>query len=285
MSDRDYYEILGLTPGADGPMVDQAYWHLARKYQQLSATNSHAQHLLDELNESYGVVGNPRLRAQYDAFRDDVLVRQGMIQPVAAQGRKPRRRKPEAQDEAASPKGSRAAGGGFSLPAISQEQRRAYLVAAIIAALGIAGAWQGVNILFVATALVAGLAYSLVPTIRHHLPEMNVQLPSMPSIHAPHLGMPNLGDINMPVLREQFGFGQKDEPLDADELRASTATTIARWRRSVGLNAPDSIAQLDSPDTTLVDIFEVERQIDETDEPLAAVIDILRGSRSGGDGR
>ena len=55
MSDRDYYEILGLTPTADGTMVDQAYWHLARKYQGLAATNPRAQYLLDELNEAYGV--------------------------------------------------------------------------------------------------------------------------------------------------------------------------------------------------------------------------------------
>src|SRR5574341_1125171 len=82
MSDRDYYEILGLTPRADGQMVDQAYWHLVRKYQTLASTNIRAQHMIDELNEAYGVLGNPRLREQYDAFRDDVLIRAGMIKPV-----------------------------------------------------------------------------------------------------------------------------------------------------------------------------------------------------------
>src|SRR3974377_1130861 len=84
MSDRDYYELLGLTPRADGAMVDQAYWHLARKYQMLAVTNPRARTMLDELNEAYGVLGNPRLREQYDAFRDDVLIRKGMIRPVVS---------------------------------------------------------------------------------------------------------------------------------------------------------------------------------------------------------
>src|SRR5512141_3039547 len=84
MSDRDYYELLGLTPRADGAMVDQAYWHLARKYQMLAVTNPRARSMLDELNEAYGVLGNPRLREQYDAFRDDVLIRKGMIRPVVS---------------------------------------------------------------------------------------------------------------------------------------------------------------------------------------------------------
>ena len=88
MSDRDYYEVLGLTPRADGTMVDQAYWHLARKYQQLATTNARGRRLLEELNESYGVLGNPRLRKEYDAFRDDVLVAKGVIGPVLAKPKK-----------------------------------------------------------------------------------------------------------------------------------------------------------------------------------------------------
>src|SRR6185295_5707319 len=96
MSDRDYYEILGLTPRADGAMVDASYWHLVRKYQALAATNPRAQLLIDELNEAYGVLGNPRLRQQYDAFRDDVLIRSGMIKPVSS---KPKPQKTKAPAE------------------------------------------------------------------------------------------------------------------------------------------------------------------------------------------
>ena len=70
MSNRDYYEILGLMPGADGAMVDQAYWHCARKCQKAAVADPRARQQLDDLNEAYGVLGTPRLRAQYDAFRE-----------------------------------------------------------------------------------------------------------------------------------------------------------------------------------------------------------------------
>lgn len=275
MSDRDYYEILGLAPQSDGAMVDQAYWHLARKYQQLAVTNPRAQHLLDELNESYGVLGNPRLRQQYDAFREDVLIRQGMVARQTTPRRRKREQQPAQQQQpAASGPSLKDKARGLSrktLPTLSTEQRSAYFVALVIASLGIAGAWQGVNLMFVVTALVTGLAFSLLPTVRRHVSEMNL---SMPSIGV--LNLPNIGETQ--GFRDQFGFGRKDDGIDPDTLRASTATTIARWRNSVGLReVPRSPAGLD---TTLVDIFDDEREIDDPEEPLAAVIDILRGSRN-----
>jgi curved DNA-binding protein CbpA len=67
MAAGNYYEVLGLAPGADGAMVDQAYWHLAKTYQQQAPQDPRAEHLLDELNEAYGVLGTPRLREAYDA--------------------------------------------------------------------------------------------------------------------------------------------------------------------------------------------------------------------------
>jgi curved DNA-binding protein CbpA len=66
MTTRNYYEVLGLAPGADGAMVDQAYWHLAKTYQQLAPSDPRAEYLLDELNDAYGVLGTPRLRQEYD---------------------------------------------------------------------------------------------------------------------------------------------------------------------------------------------------------------------------
>lgn len=66
MTTRNLYEVLGLVAGADGAMVDQAYWHLAKTYQQQAPRDPRAEGLLDELNEAYGVLGTPRLREQYD---------------------------------------------------------------------------------------------------------------------------------------------------------------------------------------------------------------------------
>jgi hypothetical protein len=269
MSDRDYYEILGLTPRADGTMVDQAYWHLARKYQALAETNPRAKYMLDELNEAYGVLGNPRLREQYDAFRDDVLIRRGMVQAVPA--------RPEAV--AASRRRERRA------RRLSAASMSTYGAAAAIIALAFAGAWQGVALSFVIPTLGGGLALALLPAVRRRVGEMDLHLPSlslpeisMPEIQAPRLSVPSipsLGDVASPAIRE-LGLGQRDEVIDADTLRASTAATIARWRQTVGLKP---LATSQEPDRTLAEIVETERSLEANEDPFSSVMEILRGSQ------
>jgi hypothetical protein len=278
MSDRDYYEILGLTPTADGAMVDQAYWHLARKYQGLAATNPRAQHMLDELNEAYGVLGTPRLREQYDAFRDDVLIRKGMVKPVKA--------RPHAAARAAAAQDGPAAS-RLKVPRV--QHARTYGLAAIIAALAFAGAWQGVNVVFVVAALCLGLALSLTPTATSRLAGLQLSMPSMPAmpqvsvpqIQAPRLGMP---EFQIPQLPDP---SPREEAIDADELHASTAATIARWRASIGLKPPacDPAEGDATPSTTLVDIVKGEQDIEAESEPLNAVLEILRGSHRNADVR
>jgi hypothetical protein len=279
MSDRDYYEILGLTPTADGAMVDQAYWHLARKYQGLAATNPRAQHMLDELNEAYGVLGTPRLREQYDAFRDDVLIRKGMVKPVKARPHSAERR---AETEAA------ARSRDWNLPQV--RNARTYGLAAIIAAMAFAGAWAGVNVVFVVATLGVGLVLSLTPTVTSRLQGLQLSMPSMPSmppvampqIQAPKIGMPSLPELQIPQLP---AAPSRDEGIDADELHASTAATIARWRASIGLQAVPEDAVQNAPVSTLVDIVKGEQDLESESEPLNAVLDILRGSHRGADAR
>lgn len=284
MSDRDYYEILGLTPRADGAMVDQAYWHLARKYQQLGATNARAQYMLDELNEAYGVLGTPRLRHQYDAFRDDVLVTAGMIQPVRS---KPGKRAPDsgqAQDRE------------FSMPKLSLRHWKLYLAAAAMGVLAITGAWLGLSVLIVAAALLLAGGLAAAPSVIGRLasirlevgmPSMQMPSVSMPSMQAPRLNLPampnlaNLPEVQVPGLRDLTLTGpSRDEPMDADELRMSTAATIARWRKSVGLRPPEPAEGMAGgvPDHTLVDIVSSEHEVATDGEPLNAVMDILRGA-------
>ncbi len=275
MSDRDYYEILGLTPRADGAMVDQAYWHLARKYQGLAATNARAQYMLDELNEAYGVLGNPRLREQYDAFRDDVLVRRGMIRPVRS---KP---SPKARVERNSGESrNRRQGVPWAAPRVPH--LRVYGVATAGGALACAAAWAGLSIALVAPLTLAALAIAVSPMAMHRISAAKLNLsmptmptmPSMPSMQTPKLSMPSLSDT-------PFAGSKDDGPIDADQLRQSTAATIARWRKSVGLMHIDTsdLGGDGAPDTTLVDIVASERELDDTSEPLSAVLDILRGSR------
>jgi hypothetical protein len=273
MSDRDYYEILGLTPGADGVMVDQSYWHLARKYQALAATNHHARRMLDELNEAYGVLGTPRLREQYDAFRDDVLIEAGAIKPIASRPKRP------ARAERPAPAGrERRPWRMPAMPRLPREHWRTYGIASVIAALALAAAWQGVSPLFVVAAMSVGLALALTPALSRHMPEISISLPavSIPEIKAPTLSMPKLPDVSIPGYRDGGIGTPKDEPVSAEELHTSTSAMIARWRNSVGLRPLAAI-----PSTELVDIVQTEREIEADSAPLSAVIDILRNSRRG----
>ena len=284
MSDRDYYEILGLTPRADGAMVDASYWHLVRKYQALAATNPRAQRLIDELNEAYGVLGNPKLRKQYDAFRDDVLIRSGMIQPVAS---KPKRSKKTAaaEQDAPAPKKRRAkkqaasepSGGGFSLPSIRIENGRTYAISGIIALLAFAAAWQGVNILLVVIALAGGLGLALTPTLKRRIGEMSLEMPSMPSVTVPQVKAPKLNLGEIPAIKE---ISSRDEPaMDADTLRQSTAATISRWRQSVGLRV--TAEEPPAEDVEELQIAAQETAVeDDASEPLDAVMHILRHGAS-----
>ena len=97
---------------------------------------------------------------------------------------------------------------------------------------------------------------------------------TIPDLKAPRVSLPRLGDV--------AGRSEPDAPLDADELRASTAAIIARWRKSMGLRAAELSASepKEAPITTLVDIVDEERELHEDDEPINAVLDILRGART-----
>lgn len=294
MSDRDYYEIMGLMPGADGAMVDQAYWHLARKYQALATTNPRAHQMLDDLNEAYGVLGTPRLRSQYDGFRDDVLLTKGMAQPMVSKQPRQKRRKARRPAAGAGTEG-RDAGGGSETerrprgpgnrpslhPAeLPLEHWRTFAVGGVIMALTLAAAWQGASLVFVIPALVAGLGLALSPALKRAIPDISIDLPAvtMPDIKAPTLQVPKLGEVNMAALRE-LGVGlQRDESMDPGELRDSTAAMIARWRKSVGLRPMAVVPADGAPSNTLVDIVETERALEADSAPLNAVIDILRHS-------
>jgi hypothetical protein len=270
MSDRDYYEILGLTPAADRGMVDQAYWHLARKYQQMATSDGRAPHLLDELNEAYAVIGTPRLREQYDAFRDDVLVTRGMIRPLRA--------KPRKGDE----NGATATEPwSFQAPPNSYT----YATSAIIVLLALAAAWQGVHLVLVIPVMVAGLMLSLLPALKRRLAGVDISVPaiSIKEVSLPQVSLPSI--TGMPDMRAVAASGEPagedDElpELGVGELRASTAAMIGRWRQSIGLKGMQAEGFTAQPrDATLVEAFEPERDLETEGAPLDAAMDILRGA-------
>lgn len=67
---KDYYQILQLHPSADGTMVDQAYWRLARLYNAAIPSEFTAIAKLDDLNDAYRVLGSSATRQEYDRGRD-----------------------------------------------------------------------------------------------------------------------------------------------------------------------------------------------------------------------
>jgi len=67
--------------------------------------------------------------------------------------------------------------------------------------------------------------------------------------------------------------------MKAEDLRTSTASMVSRWRTSVaGVGESDEARK--APDSTLVDIFRSEHDLETQSEPLSAVLDVLRGARN-----
>ncbi len=56
MTKTEAYKALQLTPGAEADLVTQAYWHLARKYQDESKEDRRARRRLDSVNKAYAVL-------------------------------------------------------------------------------------------------------------------------------------------------------------------------------------------------------------------------------------
>ncbi len=70
---KDYCLILQVHPEADAAMIDAAYWHLAKRYNQATAFDPKARAKIEELNEAYIVLGNAEKRDEYMKVRAQVL--------------------------------------------------------------------------------------------------------------------------------------------------------------------------------------------------------------------
>ncbi len=67
---RDYYEVLGVKPGASESEIRAAYKRLARKYHpDLNAGSKSAEESFKGISEAYQVLGDPQKKRQYDALR------------------------------------------------------------------------------------------------------------------------------------------------------------------------------------------------------------------------
>ena len=66
---RDYYEVLGLSKGADEASIKKAYRTLAKKYHpDMNPGNAEAEQKFKEVNEAYSVLSDSEKKAQYDQF-------------------------------------------------------------------------------------------------------------------------------------------------------------------------------------------------------------------------
>lgn len=207
MESKELYEVLGLQPFADGAMVDQAYWHLAKSFQTLAVTDPRARQSLDELNEAYGVLGTPRLREEYDETLRSRAPRVSHRDAKHATTTKP----------------------GFSLKALFVRKSRSEP---------------------------APYSEATVPPLV--TPTAATRTTEAPAIRS-----------------------SRRSTSDVEHLQASTGAMLERWRANTRLDesptrpgVPES-----SPDTTLVDIFRTEQAVEDDQDPLNAVMDVLRASK------
>ena len=69
MAKRDYYEVLGVSKGADENEIKKAYRKLAMKYHpDKNPGDKPAEEKFKEAAEAYDVLSNPQKKAQYDRF-------------------------------------------------------------------------------------------------------------------------------------------------------------------------------------------------------------------------
>ena len=69
MAKRDYYEVLGVSRGADEKELKAAFRKLAKQYHpDANPGDQAAEHKFKEINEAYDVLQDPQKRAAYDRF-------------------------------------------------------------------------------------------------------------------------------------------------------------------------------------------------------------------------
>jgi molecular chaperone DnaJ len=68
MTNRDYYEILGIQKNASTEDIKAAFRKLARQYHPDVSKESDAEEKFKEINEAYGVLSDPEKRRRYDQF-------------------------------------------------------------------------------------------------------------------------------------------------------------------------------------------------------------------------
>jgi curved DNA-binding protein len=69
MQFKDYYEVLGVPPGADADVIKSSYRRLARKFHPDVSKEKDAEERFKAVNEAYEVLKDSKKRAAYDQLR------------------------------------------------------------------------------------------------------------------------------------------------------------------------------------------------------------------------
>lgn len=77
MSNRDFYDILGVGRNADDGEIKAAFRKLARQYHPDVNKEPDAEENFKEINEAYGVLSDPEKRTRYDRFGREGLGNMG----------------------------------------------------------------------------------------------------------------------------------------------------------------------------------------------------------------
>jgi molecular chaperone DnaJ len=88
MPAKDYYQILGISRGADEKQIKKAYRQLARKYHpDVNPGNQAAEARFKQINEAYEVLSDPEKRKKYDKYGDQWQHADEFARAGASQGR------------------------------------------------------------------------------------------------------------------------------------------------------------------------------------------------------
>src|SRR5574342_1322684 len=73
MSNRDFYDVLGVGRNANDDEIKAAFRRLARQYHPDVNKEPDAEEKFKEINEAYGVLSDADKRARYDRFGEEGL--------------------------------------------------------------------------------------------------------------------------------------------------------------------------------------------------------------------
>jgi hypothetical protein len=171
---RDYCLILQVHPEADAAMIDAAYWHLAKRWNEGAPHDSHASRRMEELNEAYSVLGSPDRREEYMKVRAEVLGTNALPVPPPPTPEKPplafmARQRPKPREPEAAVEQVRKL---WAPSAISSA-----LAIPFVLALAVAAFLAGGSPAIVAGLLAVGLLFTAAP-LASAIPKLHLALPS-----------------------------------------------------------------------------------------------------------